>query len=136
MTRLDDDVQEAISKMKGFTKMAKKRKMRPIRIIREEGIKIPDVSVFRMKPYYDKYGKNVIYWYDKSSKPVMFLGKYSHQEIMDSSLEITKSIKRQHINYMGIKRYNFVYLTRGQHSRDPMLRITTALDGWTGNKSK
>ena len=29
MTRLDDDVQEAISKMKGFIKMAQKKKIIP-----------------------------------------------------------------------------------------------------------
>ena len=50
MKSLDDDVKEAISKMKEFMKMAQKKKMIPIRIIAEEGIKIPNVSNFQMKP--------------------------------------------------------------------------------------
>tara|TARA_S200002703_G_C3802656_1_gene248193 strand:- start:5818 stop:6303 length:486 start_codon:yes stop_codon:yes gene_type:complete len=135
MKSLDDDVKEAISKMNGFMKMAQKKKIGPIRIITEEGIKIPNVSVFQMKPFYDEYGKNVIYYYDYNSKYVMFLGTYSHQEIMDSSLAITKSIKRNHINYMGIKKNNFVYLIRGPKPYTaPMLKITTERDGWSGNK--
>ena len=132
MSRLDDDVQKAIAKMKGFIKMVQKRKMSYIGIIKKEGTKIPNVSYFQIKPYYDEYGKNVIYWYDKNSNYIMLLGKYSHQEIMDSSLEITKLIKQQHIHYMGIKRYNFVYLTILPHSNKPSLKITTEIDAWRG----
>ena len=83
MTRLDDDVQEALAQMKGFMKNAKKRKIGLATLIRQEGTKIPNVSVFRMKPYYDEYGKNVIYWYDKTSLFVIPLGKYTNQEIME-----------------------------------------------------
>ena len=134
MTRLDDDVQEALAQMKGFMKNAKKRKIGLATLIRQEGTKIPNVSVFRMKPYYDEYGKNVIYWYDKTSLFVIPLGKYTNQEIMDSSLAITKSIKRQNRKYYGIKKYNFVYLIKGPNYFSPQnLKITTEIDGWTGN---
>ena len=132
MTRLDDDVQEAISKMKGFMKMAQRKKMRPTKIIKEEGIKIPNVSNFKMKPFYDEYGKNVIYCYDKNSNYVMLLGKYSHQEIMDSYLN---NIKKRHLDYMGIKKYNFVYLIGGIPTIDaPWLELSTENSGWTGDK--
>ena len=86
-----------------------------------------------MKPYYDEYGKNVIYWYDNNTNIVMLLGKYSHQEIMNSSSDTIQEIKKNHITYLGIKKYNYVYLV--YQGIKPMLRITTALDGWTGNKS-
>jgi hypothetical protein len=132
MARLDDDAQEAISKMKEFMKMAQKKKMRPIKIIKEEGIKIPNVSNFKMKPFYDEYGKNVIYWYDKNSNYVMLLGKYSHQEIMDSYLN---NIKKRHLDYMGIKKYNFFYLIGGPTIVAPVLKITTEIDGWRGDRT-
>ena len=135
MTRLDDDVQEALAQMKGFMKNAKKRKMGLGKLIRHDGTKIPNVSFFGMKPYYDEYGKNVIYYYDKTSLFVIPLGKYTHQEIRDSSLEITKPIKKQHMNYLGIKRCNFVYLVKGPHYSSPQnLKITTEIDGWRGHE--
>ena len=132
MKSLDDDVKEAISKMKEFMKMAqKKNNFLPERIIAEEGIKIPNVSNFQMKPCYDEYGKNVIYYYNKNSNFIMILGNYSHQEIMNSSFNY---LKKRHLNYLGIKKYNFFYIVgQPNQGRGPKLKITTDYDGWSGD---
>ena len=110
LTRLGDDIKKALAQMEGFIKNAEKRNIRPPSIIKREGTKIPNVSFFGMKPYYDEYGKNVIYSYDKTSMIIMPLGKYTHEEIVRED-SINKSIKRKHINYLGIKKYDFIYLT-------------------------
>lgn len=135
MNRLDEDIELAKQQLSSVLAMARNEDISPTEFVKEHGFKITlkkdfdysEYTNFRMKPNYDKYGKDTVYYFTKwGSKLVIVLGTYSDEEFRSTS---HIGLRNRYLNY---KNYTFVYLSWNPRTGIEVSN-TSQIDGWSGN---
>lgn len=136
MNRLDKDIELAKQQLSSVLSMARDGGISPTKFVKEHGFKIPlerrysysDMISFYMEPNYEKYGKDIVYYFDKwNAKLAILLGAYSDEDFRTTS----------HIGlrqrYLHNKNNTFVFLTWGARTGRIEGKNTSANDSWSGN---
>lgn len=136
MNRLDKDIELAKQQLSSVARMGwDKDKYLFTDFFKEQGFKIPlkkdfeysDFINFKMKPNYDKYGKDTVYYFSKwTAKIVVLLGTYSDEEFRSTS---HKRLRNRYLNY---ENYTFVYVSWGPREGIDVSN-TIETDSWSGN---
>ena len=134
MNRLDKDIKLAKKQIYSIISMARNKNIEPTTFIEENGFIIPikseskysDKINFRMKPNYEKYGKNTVYYFTswESRKMVVLLGPYSDEEFRKTKYEGLKNTDHENNDKV------FVFLNWGP-SLGFVIRKTIQGDSWS-----
>lgn len=114
MNRLDKDIELAKQQLSSVLAIARDEGISPAQFVARRGFDIPlekdfpgsDRIKFIMKPNYDKYGKDTVYYFNIwTEQLVMLLGVYSDEDFRSTSHVGLRN------NYENFERNNFVYLS-------------------------
>lgn len=135
MNKLDKDIELAKKQIYSIILMAGNKNIEPTTFIKENGFMIPikkestysDKINFTMKPNYEIYGKNTLYYFTpwKSKKIAVLLGTYSDEDFRNTKYKVLKNGYHQNNNKV------FVFITWGP-SFGFEIRNTTQIDSWSG----
>jgi hypothetical protein len=134
MNRLDKDIKLAEQQLSSVIEIARDEGISPANFVVRKGFVIPiekdfsysDRINFRMKPNYDKYGKDTVYYFDKwSAQLVILLGTYSDEDLKSTSNIALKD------RYLENKNNTFVYLS-WNFNTGIIFSSTNQADSWSG----